>query len=160
MDKTIGERTAETILETPRVIEVHGRSFEVAPPTCATLIAFSALIPEIPYVDGMGKRIEEALASAKDTAPLFRQVAILIKGARALKERPWYARLFRREETVDELAEWLMDNCSPSEMNKLRDELLTMMEIADFFVFSVSLQEISLIQATRETAKTIRYGQS
>lgn len=148
MAKTIAKRTADTILQKPQIIKLGGRTFEVAPPCCATLIEFSGLMSEVPFVDMMGDRINEMLAAAKDTDVLFKQVAILIMGAKKVnEERGWWQ--FWRKGSVEELARWLKYNCRPSELKEGMIRLLSMMEIESFFELTTSLQEISLIQQMR-----------
>lgn len=154
-EKNLQERTAETILQTPKVIRVGKRSYTVAPPSCATLIEISKIIPSVPLVDLYGDQIDEALAAAKDCRPVFEQLAILILGAKAIRDD---RKSIFRKNRLRTLTDELMYEYSPKEANKLRGELLGMMEVQDFFVLTASLQEISLIQKTRE-AETIASGQ-
>ena len=156
--RTIDEKVADTILQTPRTVTVCGKTYEVAPPTCATLIEMSKRIPEARYVDLMGDRVNEAVAAAKDSRGLFEQVAVLILGAKAVREdRPRRFLFFKRRTRLDRLTDELME-CSPSEINALRGEVLGMMEVLDFFEFSASLQEVSLIQRTRAAEETTASG--
>lgn len=158
--KNILEKTAETILETPLKITIGGKEFEVAHPTCATLIEFSKRSTLVPYIDRTGAKVTEVIAMAKDSRPMIEQMAVLIVGAKEMLNGPKKGLFGRKEKSrFDEVVDHLLYNCSPSELNKARAELLDMMEIEDFFEFSAFLQEVNLIQVTRE-AETIQYGQS
>jgi hypothetical protein len=159
MENDINKRIGDTILQEGGVVTVGGKTYRVAPPCCATVIEVSKRMPSIPYVEMLGDREAETLAMAKDSRPLFEQVAVLILGAKALRDarKPGLLGKGKRSE-LDELTEALMYECSPSEINKLRGELLAMMEVQDFFEFAASLQEVNLIQMTR-VAETIASGQ-
>lgn len=161
MKKTIEERTAEAVLQTPQDVVIGKRTYRVAPPCCATLIEVSKLVPSVPYVEIMGDQVNEVLAMAKDARPLFEQVAILILGAKAIRDdRPRKFLFWRKKSRLEALTDELMYECTPSEINKARGEILGMMEVGDFFEFTAFLQEIGLIQATREAVvKTTQSGQ-
>jgi hypothetical protein len=157
MGKKINERIGDTILQNGKEVTVCGKTYTVAPPSCATLIEVSKRIPEVPYVELMGDMNQEVLAMAKDSRPLFEQVAVLILGAKALRDdNPPLKGIFRRRRKtrLASLTDDLMYELSPKEANKLRGELLSMMEVQDFFEFAASLQEVSLIQRTRGAEMT------
>lgn len=159
MEKDINRRIGDTILQEGGVVKVGSKTYQVAPPCCATVIEVSKRVPSVPYVEALGNQVDEVVAMAKDSRPLFEQVAVLILGAKALREDRKAGLLGRRRKSrLDELTDELMYECSPSEVNKLRGELLAMMEVQDFFVFAASLQEVSLIQMTRG-AETTASGQ-
>lgn len=163
MAKSIRKKTAEAILETPTRVKVGEKEYEVAPPTCATLIEVSRRMPDVPLVETMGDMVNEVLASARDSRPIFEIVAVLILGAKEVrrgekvKVGKWPFR--QTKSRLELLTEELMDECSPSEIKAMCAEILSRMEVKDFFEFTASLQEVSLIQMTRE-AETIVSGQS
>jgi hypothetical protein len=162
MAESIKKRTAEAILETPFTVKVGSKEYEVAPPSCATLIEVSRRIPDVPLVETMGDMVNEALAAAKDSRAIFEIVAVLILGAKALRrgEKVTTGRWpFRRTRSrLDALTEELMYECSPAEIKALCGEILARMEVKDFFEFTASLQEVGLIQLTRG-AETTASGQ-
>lgn len=162
MAESIRKKTAETILETPTRVKVGEKEYDVAPPTCATLIEVSRRIPDVPLVETMGDMVNEGLAAAKDSRPIFEIVAVLILGAKAVRrgEKVKTGRWpFRRTRSrLEALTEELMYECSPAQIKALCGEILARMEVKDFFEFTASLQEVGLIQMTRE-AETIASGQ-
>ena len=157
MNKSMSERTADAILQKDKTIVIAGKTYNVAPPCCATLIEVSKRIPDVPLVDVMGNMMNEALAAAKDSRAVFEQLAVLILGAKVVRDdKP--SGLFHRgryKTKLERLTDDLMYELSPSEANALRDELLAMMEVQDFFALTASLQEISLIQRTRAAETTV-----
>ena len=144
--RTIEARTAEAILQTPVNITIGGHTYVVEPPTCATLIEVSKRIPEIPYMDTFGDVLNEVLASARDSRPIFEIIAVLILGAKVLRKD---ARRLLRKTRLDTLTDEITLNCTPSEVHRAFRTLTGMMEVEDFFALSASLQEIGLIQTTR-----------
>lgn len=159
MAKTMKERIGDTILQNGREVVVGGKTYTVAPPCCATLIEMSKRIPSVPYVELMGDMNAEVLAMAKDSRPLFEQIAVLILGAKAIRDdKPVKTGFFGMKAgrtKLDALTDDLMYEMSPKAANKLRAELLSLMEVQDFFEFAASLQEVSLIQTTRAAETTV-----
>ena len=162
MEKNIKERTADTILEKPVVVKVGNKEYEVAPPTCATLIEVSRRIPDVPLVSTLGDIVNEVLAAAKDSRPIFEIVAVLILGAKAVRKgekvRAGKWPFFCQKTKLDALTDELIEECSPSEIRRICGEVLLQMEVKDFFEFTASLQEVGLIQMTRG-AETTASGQ-
>ena len=146
-------------MQTPVVVKVGDKEHLVAPPSCATLIEVSKRIPDVPFMELTGDMVNETLAAAKDCRPVFEIVAVLILGAKALREDRARGIFPGRHERsrLDRLTDELMD-CSPSEVRRICAEVLNTMEVKDFFEFTASLQEVGLIQLTRE-AETIASGQ-
>lgn len=168
MEKTIEEKTADAILERPvSSVTVGGHTFQVQPPTPATLILVSALTSRLPPIRRHPDNIlAEVLRTAKDSEVLGRIAAALILGAKRIKEnrtmkrnvpgRRWSWRRFRLEPRVlvgneyDCLADLLLEEKSTQELATLTAKLLGMMEIGDFFLLTTSLSAANQIRATKE----------
>ncbi len=164
---TIESKVADTILEKSMELEIGGVTFEVAPPTTATLILVSELVSQLPAVNSAKEAkdiVNETLRVAKDCQVIAEIPAVILLGAANLKERrkTVVKRFFGlvREETesvIDrkkEVAELLLNHLSPQELNQLTVKLLMRLEIGDFFGFTTSLSEINLLKPTKEVGMT------
>ncbi|MEG2121974.1 MAG: hypothetical protein RRZ64_07960, partial [Rikenellaceae bacterium] len=110
----------------------------------------------------------EVLNVAKDCRVIGDIIAVLILGDKNRIERKIVAKynflgmsFCKREVVFDrqaKLAEELLQNTSPKELNTLAIQLLMNMEISDFFGLSTSLIEVNLIKPTRGVEKTIASG--
>lgn len=158
MSKTIETKTAETILQTPNVFEICGRRFDVAPPTMATLIQVSKLMSQLPTnLEKTDNYIYGSLMIAKDCEIIGLTVATLILGvkkhsnihAQKNKALNWL-KIGKQKDQYQELSDLILENYSPSQLDKLVVDLLTRMELKDFFELFTSLQEINLLRKTRE----------
>ena len=142
MNKTIEQTVAETILEQPFEVKVGEKSYQVASASTATLILVS---------------------EAKDCRILGDIAAILILGAKnitekkkvpQIKEKRYLCGLIRRPYTVEveitidkkaELAKELLEDVSPRELNLIVSQILSRMQIADFFGLTTFLVELNLL---------------
>lgn len=163
MEQTIEQKAGGTILQRKKEITVGDRTFSVAPPSTATLILASEAISLLPQETLDGKKIvEEVLYIAKDCRVLGDILAILILGAKNLKEtvteKVEKRRLFRspRIETVErvidrkaELAEWLLLNISPKELHQTFTKLVQDFQLGDFFGITTFLIGINLLRPTK-----------
>lgn len=166
----IEQKTAETILEKPRTIVVGNETFQVAPPTTATIIEVSELVSQLPAIPTDSNNIaQEALLIAKDCRILGDIVAVLVLGeanleeTRVTKKRRFFGLITEtKTEIIDrkkELSKKLLRTLSPSKLNQLVIQILSGMEIADFFGLTTSLIEINITRQTRGVVKTIASGQ-
>lgn len=170
--QTIEQRVGATLLQQPRQIEVAGKTYNVAPPTIATLILASEAISLLPQERLDDERIvEETLRIAKDCRALGDILAILILGAKGLteerttEERTLFGlRRRRTTQTIDrkrELADELLEALAPRDLYRLISELLRDMQLGDFFGTTTSLLEVNLTKATRGVAtETTARGRS
>lgn len=162
----IEQQVAETILQ--KTIEVHvgDMVYEAAPASTATLILVSGLVSQFPIVQLSEDNVMiETLSIAQDCRVLGDILAVLILGAKGLKEtreviEPKLFGLWSKKKTVvidkqAELADILLKELSPRNLNSLLVELLTSMEIADFFGLITSLLEVNLLRQTREVGTTV-----
>ncbi|MGL5913356.1 MAG: hypothetical protein ACRCZB_04260 [Bacteroidales bacterium] len=157
---TVEEKTARSILQTPKEIHIGDAIYQVAPPSVATLILASEAISRLPNIQLNSENpIAESLYIAKDCAILGDVMAILILGAKGLTTETTMQKsklfgLIKEEEivTVDNkalLAKKILEDISPRELSKLLDNVLSGMEVGFFFGISTSLIEINLLRTTR-----------
>ena len=162
----IEQQVAGTILQ--KTIEVHvgDMVYEAAPASTATLILVSGLASQLPTVQLSEENVlVETLSIAQDCRVLGDILAVLILGAKGLKEtreviEPKLFGLWSKKKTVvidkqAELADILLKELSPRSLNSLLVELLTSIEIADFFGLITSLLEVNLLRQTREVGTTV-----
>lgn len=164
---TIESRAADTILEKKiGTVEIDGVTYDIAPPTVATLILVSQIISRLPVVERVtGAAVVNAvLHHAKDFNALGELAAVMILGAKNLTEkreivtytRKWFG-LRRvkcvREEIIDRksiLAERIIQTLSPTELHNLIISRLNNLDIPSFFVITTSLSEANMLKPTRE----------
>nr|DAD63650.1 MAG TPA: hypothetical protein [Caudoviricetes sp.] len=165
MTKTIEQRVGEAVLQQPKEFVIGNKTFIVAPPSVSTLILVSEAISLLPQVQlDKAKIVEEVLFVAKDCRILGDIAAILILGAKGLKEtvttkRKHFFGLFTRSvnETVDrkaELSKWLLEELDTAQLNKLIFELLKDFNLGDFFGTTTFLIEINLLRPTKVVETT------
>ncbi|MEI6752346.1 MAG: hypothetical protein WCK78_04185 [Paludibacter sp.] len=155
--KTVESKVAETILQENKKIEVGAHTFSIVAPTTATLIQVSKLISFLPSVKLDAENfIYESLSIAEKCDVLGAIAATMILGARKQpntqsekKSRLKWLKIGRKKSEIDELAEFILYNLSPSELETLIVELLKGLEIQSFFQVTVSLLEVNLLRATR-----------
>lgn len=159
------QQTAGALLQKPFEVQVGGVTYEAAPASIATLVLVSELVSQLPDVRMNEDNIfTESLCIAKDCRLLGDIAAVLILGAKGLKETREVAKdgLFglrqKRKIIVDkqkELADTLLKEFSPRSLNTLLTTLLKSMEIEHFFGLTTSLLEINLLRQTRGVTMTV-----
>ena len=158
---TLENKTARTVLQQAVTVEIGDENYDVAPPTIATLILASAAISQLPKIKLDNEKIaSECLSIAKDCEVLGEIVAILILGAKGLKES---RRSFFGLKTIEidkqaDLAKKILCELSPKQLHDLFAKLLTGMDLAFFFATTASLIEINLLRATKEMEETTASG--
>ena len=147
---------SDTILQKPYSIQIGQETYEVAPPSIATLILASELISQLPKVE-LDKSLVtfESLRIAKDCKVL----ATLILGAENITTEATVVQksLFglvrtRKKVTIDNravLSDKILKQISPSKVNALTLKIINRMEIGDFFGLTASLIEINLLKPTK-----------
>lgn len=165
MEQTIEQRVAKTILQRPiGSLTIDGATYEIPAPTTATLIGISGLISQLPEFDSSQSDEEltaDMLEKAKHCRPLGQIAAILILGAKRIKEhkRKWWEFWKRHQPLeVDTLTDRILDNCTASQLREVIFDILKEAELADFFVLTTSLRTKSILTPTREVEKTTVSG--
>lgn len=160
----IEKRVANTILQSTFPVKVGDVEYQVAPPSVATLIRASELIATMNFTMDRENILNSVLRYAKDCRVIGDIVALLILGVRGCIEKKKVVRtrlfgLVRKEVEIEvnhqkELSELLLLDFSPKELGNLVAELLTSLQVSDFFGFTASLTDINLLGPAKEAVKT------
>lgn len=171
MEKTIEQKVADAILQKDIAsIDINGETYNIAPPSIATLILISEIISTLPIVDkGIEKtqRIYSVLQNARHFRKVGDIVAILILGAKGLFEtkrvevtKKYLFGLIKvkkyqdvRVNKMKELSTLILENVRPSVLWDMVIRRLNAHEIGDFFSITTSLSEANILKATREVGK-------
>lgn len=167
---TIENSVASAILEKSiDSIDIEGVTYEIAPPSTATLILISEIVATLPVVKKVPA--EEIVTSVLHYARYYRPIgdiaAVLILGAKNLIEyrtivqekRYLFGLIRRKTETtikVDkkaELAKIILENVSPTTLFNVVVQRLQDMEIGSFFAITTSLSEANILKPTKEVVK-------
>lgn len=176
MEKTIEAKVAETVLQTAEEITVGDKTYTIAPPSIATLILASEAVSRLPHVKlDDNKLVEETLSIAKDCRELGNLAAILILGAKRINDPIESSRterkrhlwgLFHTTRTIKEtatakeqLCRELLEDMTPREIHNLTAQLLSKMQVGDFFGFTTFLTEINLLRPTKVETEATASGQ-
>lgn len=153
MKKTAESKVAKTILQETKTIEVGGKTYEVAPPSIATLIKVSELVSQMPHVNAETEDpVTETLSVAKGCGVISDILAVMILGAKKTKGRRIWP--FSRKSTdFNELSESLLHEKTPRELSgMLTDLLINRMDIGFFFGITTSLGGVNVTKPTKTTA--------
>ncbi len=165
--KPIEQRTAEAVLQKPKEVTIRGRKYTIAPPSIATLILASEAVGKLPALKLDSESVvEEVLRNARDCEAIGEFVAVLLLGAKRVREGKTpavrkHSALFGllKWETYDPgetsgekeaLARELLEELTPREMYTLITEALVEMQLQDFFGLTTFLTEINLTRPTRK----------
>ena len=168
MKKTVESKVADAILQKSKEIVIGDVTYQVAPPSTATLILVSELVSQLPQVNLDSNDImAESLKVAKDCSVMGDIVAVMILGAKGLKgtktiEKKRFFGLIIATEEIEvniqkELAKEVLENITPVNLYALVQDLLSGMEISFFFGISTFLIGVNLTKETK--TETIQSGQ-
>lgn len=160
---TVEKKVSDAILQTKEDITIGGKTYKIGKPTVATVIMCSELISRMPAVGQVSadKIVFEVLHTAKDMKVLGQICAVLILGAKKVKEiredaqKRTHKRLFSflrktdKPNEFDALSEEILDNASSKEMSELISKRLVDLDIGDFFGVTTSLAEANLLRPTK-----------
>lgn len=175
--KTIEERTAQTLLQEAEEVSVGGKVYTIAPPSIATLVLASEAISKLPALQLDEERImQDALAVAKDCQVIGEVVAILILGAKEANKAVCYEvkkhhRLLwgcvgyttteaRTTTRKAQLAQELLHELSPHELYTLTAQILSQMQVSDFFGLTTFLTEVNMTRPMKVVTEATASGQS
>ena len=160
-NKKVEEQVKDTVLGNKIKVQVGSKTYEVAPPTIATLILASEAVSRIPkFTLDSEKLVQECFYIARYTRFLGNIAAILILGAQrselrtipsqtGLKSR--LSALFsRRRRQKDALADEILLNLSPKAMFQVISQILSTLELSDFFGLTTFLTEVNLLHQTKK----------
>ena len=154
-------KVTDTILEKAITVQVGSKTYEVAPPTIATLILASEAVSRIPkFTLDPEKLVQECFCIARHTRFLGEIAAILILGAQRseLRVKPAQRGVFsrlralfsRRRTQKEQLTDEILLNLSPKKLFEVITQVLTTLEMSDFFGVATCLTESKLLRQTRE----------
>jgi hypothetical protein len=165
--QTIESQVAAAILEKSLArLEINGKTYEIAPPTIATLILVSEIVATLPIVEKC--KLEERTASVLHNARYFKALgdiaAVLILGAKRINEashrQSCESRIkafFSRKKQVlserEELAQIINENLSPTTLFDVIVQRLKDNEVGVFFAITTSLSEANILKPTKEVVE-------
>lgn len=169
--KTLEQQVVDTILQRKTTsMEIDGRTYEIPAPTPATIMLVSEETSKMPLINKETKSIFlETLRTARDCKAIGRIAAILVLGAKRIREnhqvvisetKKWSWRHFRftnHQETMSELdfvAMRIMEDITPATLNETITKRLMEMQLGDFFGLTTSLSEINTLARTKEVEQT------
>lgn len=135
-------------------VVLGGEQYEVAPPTLATLVYVSGEVSKLPAIEKGGEILDTVLITAKDFAPLYRILAVLIMGyAKAMQPARRTLMDILRCEPVqtrgDVFAAYLGMHASPWETEEALITILQNMEVEHFFTITTFLGGLNIARATK-----------
>jgi hypothetical protein len=156
---SIEREAAKVILQRPEEVVIGGETYRVSPPSTATLILVSEAVSQLPAVNLDSEDIlSESLCIAKDCRAIGDVIAILILGAKELRDAgKGVKRRLWGLVTVDRkamLAEKILEELEPRELYELMARLLKSMQLSSFFGLTASLAGVNLLRRTREAVTT------
>lgn len=171
---TLEQAVSDAILQkSTESITIDGEVYPITPATVATVIMISELAAQLPPVEkDTGNILQEVLATAKGCKALGRIAAVLILGAKRVKEgrqkewrrvrqvRRWVWGKFRYTacdveevyciDEVDYLAERILEELTNETLAKMVGARLGLMQIGSFFELTTFLSGANLLKRTRK----------
>lgn len=151
---SVEKRVTDTILQTPFDVRVGGETYQVAPPSCAVLILVSEMISTMQFKMDKEAVLNSVLKYAKDCRVIGDIVALIILGIDGCIEKKKIVRKHYwglKKEVIeieinhqDILSRKLL-KLSPNELGNLLANLLTTLEVSDFFGLTASLSDLNLL---------------
>lgn len=166
MTKQIEQKVAETVLQQPFYKNIGPYTIRVHQASTATLIKVSALISTLPREKVDYKNvINETLRIARKCNVLGDIASTLLLGESNksifwLKRELCFGLKLKVPVSRSTLSRLLLESLGAKELNILVVDLLSKMEIADFFGLTISLLEINMLSPTREMVTMTASGQS
>lgn len=155
---TTEKKVADALLQREQEITLSGKVYKVAPPSIATLILVSECLAELPeeLFNTTGDDVNltiEALRSARYARPIGKAIATLILGAKRIRRDnllSWWLRYVKRASRLDRVALKVLESYPPSELSRVFLQLVSRMEVGDFFALTAFLQGLRVTRPTRE----------
>lgn len=158
----VEQKTAETILQKPLEVQAGGRTYQVARPTFGTLIEISPYVKQLPNITEVKKEdlVPYILSVAGKYGTIIAKIAaILIIGEQHIQyhtEKRLKSKFlcFKCYEKVsvsnaDVLADELIKNASPKEMDYIINQALGYQDIGFFLSTIISLSAANVLEPTK-----------
>lgn len=167
MNSRIEELIGEAILQDSKPVNIEGvGTIQMANPSTATLIEVSKSVGQLPIMPALrgneGKALIYVLAHARDCGVLGDLAAVLLlgkKGIRRKVKKPsranswknnWLFNMFSRKVLLRSLlAEALLEEYTPEQLQNIITECLGLQQIAFFLNITTSLNEANLLRQTK-----------
>lgn len=162
------QRVSETILEQHKEITLNGESYQIAPPTFATLILFSGFVSQLPKEELNTENAIPSLLAQSDKFPFIcKAIASIILGAKdfnkeekSVHQKRKFWRFFlpktqTKRQTKGEILTEKILHSDISEIMQVFFNLLSFMKLQDFFQLTTSLIEMNLTKPTK-TAEVVK----
>ena len=158
MKKRVEQAVSETILQKPVSVKIGDKEFKIEKPSISTLILVSEEISKLPVSDLRNNQIAvSTLANARHCKGIGRIVAIMILGAKAIGRQGRLKLRFWEKDKLNELSNYILDNCTSTELNDIFQQTLGRFDIGVFFSLITFLNDINLLSQTK--TETTAYGQ-
>lgn len=154
---TTEKKVADALLQREQEITLSGKVYKVAPPSMATLVLVSECLAELPdeLFTATGDDVNltiEALRSARYARSIGKAIATLILGAKRIRRDnllSWWLRWLKQASRLDRVALKVLESYPPSELSSVFLQLVSRMEVGDFFALTAFLQGLRVTQPTR-----------
>lgn len=158
MEKNILEETAKAILQRETTIKIGKDTYQVAPPTIATLIEVSARIAKLDFDEPQEEetQLNYVLRNARKAKSIPEVLALLILGEqKAFAPETWTTKIARwlrlePKSAFEELAHQLATQHTPEELMQAFVEVLSKMEVESFFAISTFLRRVNVIEPKKK----------
>lgn len=158
MEKNILEETAKAILQRETTIKIGKDTYQVAPPTIATLIEVSSRIAKMDFDEPQEEetQLNYVLRNARKAKCISEILALLILGEqKAFTPETWttkIARLFRLEprKAFDQLTRKISTHYTPDELLEGFVGILSKMEVESFFAISTFLKKVNVVNTKKK----------
>ncbi len=158
------EQVSKTILEEKESVNIGGESYNVAPPSIATLILFSKYVSKLPKESLSEKTaIASLLQNADKLHYVGYAIASVILGAEKVKskqstiKRFWH-KIFNKKTELELLAEKI-NHSDVENVSNVFLTILSSLKLNVFFQLTTSLIEMNLTKPTREVEEMTVSGQ-
>lgn len=162
------KQVAETLLDTPKIVQIGGESYAMTSPSIATLVLFSRFVSEFDTAPNEAENpVAWLLKQSHKLENIGWALAVIVLGAREFhapqKGKFSFFRDFfgKKHQTKGEILAQKINQADINEVLKIFFELLKQMRLNDFFQLTTSLTDLNLTQKTQRTEveKTTVFGQ-
>lgn len=153
------QEVSKTILQQPETIVIGKETYQVAPPTFATLIMFSGFVAQLPKEElSTETPIASLLAQGENLENICKALSCIIIGAKDFyteeveKKNRFFSFFQKKNKTPKTKGEQLYEkllHTDVGEISKIFYRLLSLMQLKDFFQLTTSLIQMNIIKPTK-----------
>lgn len=157
------KKVAETLLEEKKVIVIEGVTYEVNPPSIATLVLASKYIRDLPNeILDEERLVSDLFRLAHQLPAVGYALSAMILGVKEFEKEEvvaWYSFKKQKEKQGHILAKKI-NNAPIKQVFSNFYKILEAMNLSDFFQLTTFLIELNMTRPTREVEKkTTAFGQ-